>query len=124
MPWPLYTMPIGMSVVLNLSPKHRSPYKLNVKVYTNISFVPHIIIPPDQMGGGGYGGINKPPIFALLQNPDFNTNLIIPSPHKITIHSNPYDFYTGHVSINAFSFNNYNKDKIQIDNKFIIKSVA
>jgi hypothetical protein len=35
---PFFTFPIGMSIVFNLNPTHTNPFKLNLKIYTNITF--------------------------------------------------------------------------------------
>lgn len=118
---PVYTFPVGMSIILNLSPKHRTPYKLNLKVYTNISFIANVPLSDEN-------GVSDEPAIAefikMTLDPSFNRNMIMPSPAKMKIHSHPSDYYTGQVKIFMYPFKNYAREGSQEETEMIINDVS
>lgn len=117
---PIAQFPVGMSVILNLSPQHKNPFKLNLKIYTNIN------IKMDVGEGGGDPNTMPAEIKEFLKvffSPSTNRNTLLASPASIKVFSNPFDFYSGETKLYVYPFKNESQEKSWEEVKYEITDV-
>lgn len=120
---PVYQWPIGMSVVLNLTPNHQKPFKLNLKIYTNINFA---IDTGFTIGGAGIDSgtpVEIKEYLTLLFDPSMNRNSLMASPPRMHIYSHPSDFYTGQVQVFSYPFKNHEQEGSQEETEMVINTI-
>lgn len=118
---PLYQWPLGMTVVLQMKTlSGATPYKLNLKIVTPLLFSAEM----PQQPPASYVNIIKPITNFIIEPFSNDLNLLLCSPFKTKILTNPYSIYHSSIKLTPFSFSLFNNSIGAKDYFYTLNSVT